>query len=258
VNIAKAHQKARNAVKRRQEQIEQEELEGGEINLIPYLDIVTNLMLFLLASISAGLVLGQINTTLPDRGPAASDMSGDGAKPEDEKPLGLIVTVTKKDIIVWSTPPRYAEGSLQNPRATIKRLPPVVDERTGEADPVPVYDYRALNDAMYEIASRRWKGKSRVFATYRVTLQADDAIPYEAIVRTMDALRCKLPAAGAVETEVACALPRVAEGDDGKPVTGPDGHPLLIGADRKPLPTAYDPDTMALFHDIVFSPGRFQ
>ena len=31
---------------------EQEEIEGGEINLIPYLDIVTNLMLFLLASMT--------------------------------------------------------------------------------------------------------------------------------------------------------------------------------------------------------------
>ncbi len=254
MDINKAHQKARTAVKRREEQIEQEELEGGEINLIPYLDIVTNLMLFLLASISAGLVLGQINTTLPDRGPPPSAMSGDGAKPESEKPLGLIVTVTKKDMIVWSTPPRYAEGSLQNPRATIKLLPAAVDPKTGEIDPVPVYDYKALNDVMYEIASRRWKGKPRVYPTYRVTLQADDAIPYEAIIRTMDALRCKMP-----EKEgQTCALPRPAEGDDGKPVIGSDGKPVLIGTDGKPVPETYDPDTMALFHDIVFSPGRFQ
>ncbi len=256
MNIAKAHQKARSAVKRRLEQIEQEELEGGEINLIPYLDIVTNLMLFLLASISAGLVLGQINTTLPDRGPKPTDMSADGGKPEDEKPLGLIVTVTKKEIIVWSTPPRNAEGTLQQPRATLRKLAPIVDDKTGEVDPVPVYDYKGLNDAMYEISARRWKGKARVYGTYRVTLQADDAIPYEAIIRTMDALRCKLPAQGSVVQP--CQLPRIARGDDGKSVMSPDGKPLLIGNDGKALDAAYDPDKMALFHDIVFSPGRFQ
>ena len=50
-------------------QIEQEEIESGELNLIPYLDIVTNLMLFLLASVSAGLILAQIDTTLPDKAP---------------------------------------------------------------------------------------------------------------------------------------------------------------------------------------------
>ena len=86
MNLAKAHQKARMAMRRREEQIEQEELEGGEINLIPYLDIVTNLMLFLLASISAGLVLGQINTTLPDRGPKPDAMQND-PRPAGEKPL---------------------------------------------------------------------------------------------------------------------------------------------------------------------------
>lgn len=256
MNLAKAHQKARTAVKRRHEQLEQEELEGGEINLIPYLDIVTNLMLFLLASISAGLVLGQINTTLPDRGPKPTDMSSEGGKPEDEKPLGLIVTVTKKEIIVWSTPPLNAEGTLQQPRATIKKLPPVINEKTGEVDPVPVYDYKALNEVMYEISARRWKGKARVYGTYRVTLQADDAIPYEAIIRTMDSLRCKLPAEDAVVAP--CQLPQVARGDDGKSVKGPDGKPLLIGNDGKALEGTYDPDKLALFHDIVFSPGRFQ
>ena len=50
--------KQRFAIKRREEAIEQDEIEGGEINLIPYLDIVTNLMLFLLASVSAGVILG--------------------------------------------------------------------------------------------------------------------------------------------------------------------------------------------------------
>ena len=61
--------KTRAAIKRRADVIERDELESGELNLIPYLDIVTNLMLFLLASVSASLILGQINTMLPDQAP---------------------------------------------------------------------------------------------------------------------------------------------------------------------------------------------
>ena len=73
-----AHQvrsKTRIAIRRREDAIEADELESGEINLIPYLDIVTNLMLFLLASISANILFGQINTQLPDSG-AKRDASG--------------------------------------------------------------------------------------------------------------------------------------------------------------------------------------
>ncbi len=236
-------------MRRREEQVEQEELEGGEINLIPYLDIVTNLMLFLLASISAGLVLGQINTTLPDRGPKADTMQND-PRPADEKPLKLVVSVTKENIILWSP---ADEGGIKRPKATIPRLPDAVDEKTGERDPVPVYDYRALNDAVYKIASEHWKGKRRAYATYRVTLMPDHAIPYETVIKVMDALRCKMPK----DTEVAqpCIMPRIAKGDDNKPVIGPDGKRVLIGPDGRPLKGPYDPDTMALFHDIIFSAG---
>ena len=59
--------KARAAIKKREDDIEQDEIESGELNLIPYLDMVTNLMLFLLASVSAGLILVQIDSTLPDK-----------------------------------------------------------------------------------------------------------------------------------------------------------------------------------------------
>jgi biopolymer transport protein ExbD len=249
VNLAKAHQKARMAMRRREEQVEQEELEGGEINLIPYLDIVTNLMLFLLASISAGLVLGQINTTLPDRGPKPNSMQND-PRPASEKSLKLIVSVTQDNIIVWSP---TDEGGIKNPKATVRRMPDAVDPDTGARDPVPVYDYRALNDAMYKLAEKNWKGKTRVYATYRVTLMPDHLIPYETVIKVMDALRCKLPE----ETQVAqpCIMPRIAKGEDGKPVIGADGKPVLIGPDGKALEGPYDPDTMALFHDILFSPG---
>ena len=57
-------------MKRREEEIEQEEMEGGELNLVPYLDIVTNVMLFLLATVTSGLILGNI-TPRTTNGPRA-------------------------------------------------------------------------------------------------------------------------------------------------------------------------------------------
>src|SRR5688572_19340483 len=85
--------KTRAAVKRREDAIEQDELESGELNLIPYLDMVTNLMLFLLASVSAGLILVQIDTTLPDRAPPSTKPSTPSQDPKDQ-PLKLFLSVS--------------------------------------------------------------------------------------------------------------------------------------------------------------------
>jgi biopolymer transport protein ExbD len=79
--------KVRAAVKRREESIEQDEMESGELNLIPYLDMVTNLMLFLLASVSAGLILVQIDTTLPDKKPPSPTPVVQPSTNPDDQPL---------------------------------------------------------------------------------------------------------------------------------------------------------------------------
>src|SRR5438874_11340931 len=89
--------KSRAAVRRREDQIESDEIESGELNLIPYLDMVTNLMLFLLASISAGIIFTQIDTILPDR-VQASTVPQPATNPDDQ-PLKLFVTITRDKAI---------------------------------------------------------------------------------------------------------------------------------------------------------------
>jgi biopolymer transport protein ExbD len=232
MNAAQVRAKARMAMKRREEQVEQEEVESGELNLIPYLDIVTNLMLFLLAAAAAGFILGQINTTLPDSVPADQVAPSEPAKNPDEKPLQLIVSTTKQGMLLWSI--SGLEGTLEAPKARINRLNTKPDE-------APAYDYKTLNDALYEIAARRWKGKIRSLDTYEIILQADPDIPYETIVHILDAVRRKLPA-GDVPAH---ALP---------PVTMPK-------ADKqgdKFVPTEpYDPDKHFLFPDVLFGKWSF-
>jgi len=257
--------KTRAAIKRREDAIEQDELESGELNLIPYLDMVTNLMLFLLASVSAGLILVQLDTTLPDKQTAPAAAPTTPSTTPDEQPLKLVVSVTRDRMILWSI--SGLEGSLSQPKAVFPRT-----GRDGETcdgaymcesnacdaatqkcvpsrdEPAPVFDYRALNTAMYEIAARRYTGKPRKPETYQAILMADGAIPYSTIVSVMSAMRCKLPELG---KEVGtCALPT----EDAALKKAPDPiapNGKLYDSARAP----YDPKKMALFHDILFSSG---
>lgn len=223
MNLAQVKAKARLAVKRREETLEQDEIEAGELNLIPYLDIVTNLMLFLLAMSVAGFALGQIDTTLPDHAKAATKPAVD---PKQKEPsLQLVASVTKRNIIVWSV--SGLEGTLQQPRAVVSRLDTGNEFR---------YDYPKLNKTLFEIASKRWKDKLRPVKSYEIILMADGDIPYGTIVAIMDNLRRRLPDEGQPEKRV--TLPEMeGEGKDAKVVE------------------KYDPTQHYLFPDILFSSG---
>src|SRR6188472_3188482 len=102
LSAQRVRSKSRAAVRRREDQIEQEEIESGEINLIPYLDIVTNLMLFLLFSVSAGIIFTQIDTSLPDKAPAPTTTQPTPAVNPDDQPLKLVVSITRDRIMLWS------------------------------------------------------------------------------------------------------------------------------------------------------------
>jgi biopolymer transport protein ExbD len=283
--------KTRSAVKRREDAIEQDELESGELNLIPYLDMVTNLMLFLLASVSAGLILVQIDTALPDRAPPSAKPASPSNDPK-EQPLKLFLSVNPTEMILWSA--TGLEGTLKQPK------PGYVFKRTGQdgspcdgaymcqsnscdsskpqrvgnadhgtcvasrEDPAPVFEYRRFNETLFKIASERYGGKPRKPDTYSIVLQADFSIPYATITSIMAAMRCKLPEPGAEPT--ACAQPT----DDPELAKDPDpvapkgcGPPSPQPPPGYPGPcklydtkrAAYDPKTMALFHDIQFSTG---
>jgi biopolymer transport protein ExbD len=231
MNAAQVKAKSRQKVKRREEQIELEEIEGGEINLIPYLDIVTNLMLFLLVISSSGFVLGQIDTTLPEHASAAAKPP---TAPDKEPPLQLIASVTEKNILLLSI--SGLEGSLLAPKAVIDRVEPPPPATGQPQTTAPIYDYPKFNAALVDIASRRYAGKVRPLESYEIILQADPQIPYETIIDVMDNMRRKLPPPG--EKRTAVTDPGVKE----------DGTPQ-----EPPLP--YDVDKHYLFPDILFSSG---
>jgi biopolymer transport protein ExbD len=258
--------KTRTAVRRREDQIEQEEIEGGEINLIPYLDIVTNLMLFLLFSISMG-VFTQIDTSLPDKAPPQVTTAPNPNQNPDEQPLKLVVSITRDRMFLWSI--SGLEGTLAAPKANFQRSGRDGDPCDGnymcESNfcrnttlrcepspshdvPLPVFDYHGLSNALFEIANRRYNGKQRKADTYQIILMADGQIPYNTIASVMAAMRCKLPDPG--QPTNGCALPTEdPELKKAKDPISPDKR--LYDTTRAP----YDPKTMALFSDILFSSG---
>lgn len=261
--------KQRRAVARREAAIEDDELESGEINLIPYLDIVTNLMLFILASVAANIIFGQINTTLPDQGAPPTSQQNDPSQSPDEQPLGIAVAVTRDEIIVFSF--SGLEGTLKEPKARIARTGRPGDkcdqsfecetnrcnskqqcELDPKADVTPVFKYRDLNDALFEIANRRFndpaKPKTRKLDTYQAVLMADPSIPYGTLISVISAMRCKLPPFG---TDLpTCYMPT--NDELLKKAPNPvDEVTRLYDPDR----TDYDPTKHALFSDVVFSTG---
>lgn len=230
MNSSQVRAKARTAMLRREDEVEEEEIQGGEINLIPYLDIVTNLMLFLLASITSGYILGQINTTLPDHSTASTKPSVNPAQTPDEQPLQLMVSVTKNRMILWSV--SGLEGTLEAPKVTAGLIPP---EKASDS---PSYDYQKINQALIEIATRRWGGKLRPMNTYEILLQADGDIPYDTVIKAMDHMRRPIPA----------------EGDSLPLVT----MPKFEQQDGKDVPVEpYDPQKHLLFVDVLFAKPSF-
>jgi biopolymer transport protein ExbD len=254
--------KVRAAMRRREDDVEQVERESGELNLIPYLDMVTNLMLFLLASISAGLILVQIDTTLPDK--ATPTATATNPTPSsDDQPLKLVVTITRAEILLWSV--SGLEGTLKDPHARFPRVGRLGEECDGSYmcesnscqnarcvasgdEPGFVFNYRSLSDSLFEIANRRYAGKQRKPDTYQIILMADQGIPYGTIVSVMAAVRCHLPP---IHQEAkGCLLAT----DD--PALKTAASPY--SADGKLYDTtrvAYDPKKMSLFHEILFSSG---
>lgn len=141
-----------------------EEEETGELNIVPYLDILMNLILFMLLSINGLAAFGILNVNAPSYGGPSSNV----AQPEDsEKPqLTLSVLISKQGHFVNS------ENAVLG-----KDGAPTIPLKADGA-----YDYAALNAQMVQI-------KKAFPAETKVIVAADPEIPYEALIQTMDAIR---------------------------------------------------------------------
>lgn len=138
---------------------------GGELNIIPYLDIMMNLIMFMLLSITGFAVLGMLDVTAPSYGGAAASQPNPNEKP----PLLLTVGISEKGFFVAAT------GAVL-PGLGGDANTPTIPKQNGE------YDYKALNAKMREI-------KTAFPNETRLIISADPTAEYSTLVRTMDATR---------------------------------------------------------------------
>ena len=139
---------------------------AGELNIVPFLDIVVNLIMFLLATSEAVLAIVQIEAQLPQLSKGRS--SGTTQDPG----LNLNVTLTDGGIIVTGSGGKLAPGCQEVASGRVMTIP-----KKG-----PDYDWPALKDCATKIKARFNDEKD-------VIVGADPMIHYEYIVAAMDALR---------------------------------------------------------------------
>ncbi len=142
----------------------------GELNIIPFLDIVVNLIMFLLATSEAVLLIAQIESDLPRiaRGRASNQPV--------QTPLNLNVTVTDAGALVTGSGGKLAPGctDVEGPGSRS-----VTVARKGKE-----YDWAGLTECVSRI-------KSQFKDEDTVTVSADPQVQYEHVIAAMDAVRKK-------------------------------------------------------------------
>lgn len=156
----------------------------GELNIIPFLDIVVNLIMFLLMTTTVVLAVVQIDTELPEyrRG-----VGGRGASPEET--LNLNVTVAEEGIIVAGSGGKLAPGCTTTATGRVitvpkKMLPVLTDYGEPTGQQAMQYDWAGLTACVASV--KREYPEER-----QVTISADPLIEYQHLVGAMDAVRMK-------------------------------------------------------------------
>ena len=175
-------QRLRTKLRKIREQAEEMAEEGGELNLIPYLDIVTNVIMFLLATITFAAALGDINVSSPTT--ASQAQLQNQPPPEPKQDLNLTVSVSDKGFtiaasgaVLYSGFSIDAAGNLQQPAgATLPTIPKKGND----------FDYDALARAMAQI-----KSSPTAKTETRVIVNANPEIVYDVVVQVLDACRGK-------------------------------------------------------------------
>ncbi len=140
--------------------------ETGELNIVPYLDIVTNLVMFMLLSMTGLLSLGVLNVSAPK-------IAGQAAAADASAPK-LLLTVAIGRQGFWVAGAGGVLGQdAPSPDAT---RPPTIPLKDGR------YDYATLTAQMKKI-------KEQFPSETAVILSADPDVLYDVLIQTMDACR---------------------------------------------------------------------
>lgn len=135
----------------------------GELNIVPFLDIVVNLITILLMVTASTAFFSQVEVRLPHH------CVGTGCGEAD--PLQLSVNLTGSGVVVAGS------GGMLEPGCEATGAGAVAIPRAGVS-----YDWEALRECVSAVHARYPESD-------QVMLSADDTVPYEALVHAMDAVR---------------------------------------------------------------------
>jgi biopolymer transport protein ExbD len=130
-----------------------------EIELVPYLDVMMNLVIFMLVTIASFMPLGILNIFPPT---ISRDAEASQPKPGESMNLTVAIDMAAGFRVVGS-------GAA---------LPIVPKKATGD------FDFDALTERLAEIKKNYPNERS-------VNLTADATVRYETVIKTMDAMRSK-------------------------------------------------------------------
>jgi biopolymer transport protein ExbD len=137
---------------------------GGELNIVPFLDIITNVLMFVLATIS--VTFTATVDTYPPR-------AGSGARAPTTPTLGLTVLVVPDGFSLKARGGNVAPGCNDTGPGI------AIPKKEGD------YDYDGL-----KACAQKLKGAAVEFKDEMgVTVSANPPIPYQVVISTMDAVR---------------------------------------------------------------------
>jgi biopolymer transport protein TolR len=141
--------------------------EGGELNIVPFLDIITNVLMFVLATVTVTFT-ATIDTYPPKAG-------GAGARPPTTPTLGLTILIVNDGFSVKAKGGNVAPGCQDiGPGLAV-----------GKTSDGKDYDFVGLTKCVTGL-----KNSSPDFADENsVTISANPSIPYQSVIGTMDAIR---------------------------------------------------------------------
>lgn len=138
--------------------------EGGELNIVPFLDIVTNVLMFVLATVS--VTFTATIDTFPPR-------AGSGSRAPTTPTLSLTVLIVPDGFSLKARGGNVAPGCADTgPGIAIPRK---------EGD----YDYDALKACATKLKAAAPEFKDEM----GVTISANPPIPYQVVIGAMDAVR---------------------------------------------------------------------
>jgi biopolymer transport protein ExbD len=149
----------------------------GELNIVPYLDIMVNLVMFMLMSMTGFVSFQMINVNVPGNAAASAV---DTPPPPGEK-LNLTVLVSSKGFYIAGSGGVLPPGIISGDAASVKtdQAQPTIPVKGGVENE---FDFETLRAKLTEV-----KSANPSVSTY--FLAPDRAIKYDVIVKTMDAAR---------------------------------------------------------------------